>query len=81
MESVETPSSMCDVLVLGAGLSGLYSLYSIRKRFPLWRVKGVEAGGDVGGTWYWQAAIDRGTLSPVVSELIAPAGTRTRAAA
>ena len=49
----ESANSMHDVLVLGAGLSGLYSLYSIRKRFPSWRVRGIEAGGDVGGTWYW----------------------------
>ncbi|KAF2166419.1 hypothetical protein M409DRAFT_23059 [Zasmidium cellare ATCC 36951] len=46
---------MHDVLILGAGLSGLYSLYSIRKRFPSWRVKALEAGGDVGGTWYWNS--------------------------
>lgn len=42
-----------DVLIVGAGLSGLCSLYHIRERFPSWRVRVLEAGGDVGGTWYW----------------------------
>ncbi|KAJ4377334.1 hypothetical protein N0V83_000159 [Neocucurbitaria cava] len=42
-----------DVLIIGAGLSGLCSLYHIRERFPTWRVKVLEAGTDVGGVWYW----------------------------
>ncbi|CAI7579968.1 unnamed protein product [Penicillium discolor] len=42
-----------DVLIIGAGLSGICSLYNIRKRFPSWTVKVIEAGDDVGGTWYW----------------------------
>lgn len=42
-----------DVIVLGAGLSGIYSLYTIKKRFPQWSVQGLEAGSDVGGTWNW----------------------------
>ncbi|KAF1847894.1 cyclohexanone monooxygenase [Cucurbitaria berberidis CBS 394.84] len=42
-----------DVLIIGAGLSGVCSLYHIRKRFPTWRVKVLEAGTDVGGVWYW----------------------------
>lgn len=42
-----------DVLIIGAGLSGIYSLYEIRRRFPSWRVRVIEAGTDVGGVWYW----------------------------
>lgn len=42
-----------DVLIIGAGLSGIYSLYKLRKEFPHWRVKAVEAGSDAGGVWYW----------------------------
>ena len=42
-----------DVLILGAGLSGICSLYHIRQRFPSWSVKAIEAGEGVGGTWYW----------------------------
>ncbi|KAF7189150.1 2-oxo-Delta(3)-4,5,5-trimethylcyclopentenylacetyl-CoA monooxygenase [Pseudocercospora fuligena] len=50
-----TSETVHDVLILGAGLSGVYSLYSIRERFPSWRVKVLEAGTDVGGTWYWNS--------------------------
>ncbi|KAJ4301889.1 hypothetical protein N0V90_003985 [Kalmusia sp. IMI 367209] len=44
-----------DVLIVGAGLSGVYSLYEIRRRFPSWRIKVIEAGTDVGGVWYWNS--------------------------
>lgn len=40
-----------DVVVIGAGFAGMYATYRA------WReglsVHGFEAGGDVGGTWYW----------------------------
>ncbi|RMD42370.1 hypothetical protein DV735_g2782, partial [Chaetothyriales sp. CBS 134920] len=42
-----------DVLIIGAGLSGICSLHHIRERFPSWRIRVLEAGADVGGTWYW----------------------------
>ena len=42
-----------DVLILGAGLSGICSLYHIRRRFPSWRIRVLEAGSGPGGTWYW----------------------------
>lgn len=42
-----------DVLVIGAGLSGICTLCHLRQRFPSWRVKVIEAGGGAGGTWYW----------------------------
>lgn len=42
-----------DALIIGAGLSGICTLYNIRQRFPTWRVKVLEAGTDVGGVWYW----------------------------
>ncbi|KAL5458743.1 hypothetical protein PMIN06_003207 [Paraphaeosphaeria minitans] len=48
-------SQTYDVLIIGAGLSGVYSLYEIRKRFPSWRVTVIEAGDDVGGVWYWNS--------------------------
>jgi cyclohexanone monooxygenase len=41
-----------DAIVIGAGFSGLYMLKSLRDRLGL-NVKGYEAGGGVGGTWYW----------------------------
>ncbi len=40
-----------DVIVVGAGLSGLYALYRLRERGFTARV--LEAGSGVGGTWYW----------------------------
>ena len=40
-----------DVVVVGAGFSGLYLLYRLRKAGFSKRV--FERGGDVGGTWYW----------------------------
>ena len=41
-----------DALVIGAGFAGLYQLHSLRDRLGL-RVRVLEAGGDLGGTWYW----------------------------
>ena len=40
-----------DVLVVGAGMAGLYLLYRLR-RLGLSAVA-LEAAEDVGGTWYW----------------------------
>ncbi|WP_425825948.1 flavin-containing monooxygenase [Streptomyces fractus] len=40
-----------DVIVIGAGFAGLYQLHRLRALGFDTRV--IEAGGDVGGTWYW----------------------------
>src|SRR3546814_2505371 len=40
-----------DVLIIGAGISGMYQLLLLR-RLGL-RVRVFEAGSGVGGTWYW----------------------------
>ena len=40
-----------DVIVIGAGMSGLYQLYRLRELGM--RVMVLEAGTGVGGTWYW----------------------------
>ncbi len=40
-----------DVLVIGAGFSGLYQLYRLRDLG--FKVHLVEAGGGLGGVWYW----------------------------
>jgi cation diffusion facilitator CzcD-associated flavoprotein CzcO len=42
-----------DVLIIGAGLSGISCIYHLRKLFPSWRIKAVEAADEVGGTWYF----------------------------
>ena len=44
-----------DVVVVGAGFSGLYLLYRLRKAGFSTRV--FERGGDVGGTWYWNLSL------------------------
>ncbi|KAI0398951.1 putative flavoprotein [Xylaria palmicola] len=41
-----------DVLILGAGFSGVCALHHIREHFPQWRVKALEASSGVGGTWH-----------------------------
>jgi len=41
-----------DALVIGAGFAGLYQLHTLRNRLGL-SAKLLEAGGDLGGTWYW----------------------------
>src|SRR5437867_4184358 len=40
-----------DVIIIGAGVTGLYALYRLRERG--FSVRAFEAGGGVGGTWYW----------------------------
>ncbi|MEV0685237.1 NAD(P)/FAD-dependent oxidoreductase [Nocardia sp. NPDC050378] len=40
-----------DAVIIGAGWAGLYSLIKLRQLGL--RVKIVEAGSGVGGTWYW----------------------------
>jgi|SRR5262245_2873832 len=40
-----------DVVIVGAGFAGLYMLHRLRALGCSARV--FEAGGDVGGTWYW----------------------------
>ncbi|MBT5191723.1 MAG: NAD(P)/FAD-dependent oxidoreductase [Rhodospirillaceae bacterium] len=41
----------CDVVIVGAGFSGLYLLHRLRGLG--YSVRVFEAGDDVGGTWYW----------------------------
>ncbi|KKL19973.1 hypothetical protein LCGC14_2460110, partial [marine sediment metagenome] len=42
----------CDVIVIGAGFSGLYALHKLRDGLGL-DVAVLEMGDGVGGTWYW----------------------------
>src|SRR4051812_3919870 len=60
MRDVSTADSMVadaragvdvDVLVVGAGITGIYQMY--RAREAGFSVALVEAGDGVGGTWYW----------------------------
>ncbi|HET7880005.1 MAG TPA: NAD(P)/FAD-dependent oxidoreductase, partial [Acetobacteraceae bacterium] len=47
-----TTVTKLDALVIGAGFAGLYQLLRLRDHLGL-SVKVLEAGGGVGGTWYW----------------------------
>ena len=40
-----------DVIIIGAGVTGLYALYRLRALGL--SVRAFEEGGGVGGTWYW----------------------------
>jgi cation diffusion facilitator CzcD-associated flavoprotein CzcO len=40
-----------DALIVGAGFAGMYMLHRLRGLG--FRVRVIEAGSDVGGTWYW----------------------------
>jgi cyclohexanone monooxygenase len=40
-----------DAIIIGAGVGGLYAIHRLRSLGLT--VRAFEAGGDVGGTWYW----------------------------
>jgi cyclohexanone monooxygenase len=40
-----------DAIIVGAGVGGLYAIYRLHQLGL--NVRAFEAGGDVGGTWYW----------------------------
>ena len=40
-----------DAIIIGAGVTGLYSLYRLRELG--FSVRAFEEGGGVGGTWFW----------------------------
>lgn len=46
-----TQATDIDVVIIGAGISGMYQLHLLRESGL--RVRVLEAGSDVGGTWYW----------------------------
>lgn len=46
-----TDTDSYDVVVVGAGFSGMYAVHHLLSLG--FTVQGLEAGDDVGGTWYW----------------------------
>src|SRR3974390_6204 len=48
---IRSAAADVDVLVVGAGITGIYQLY--RALDAGFSALLVEAGGGVGGTWYW----------------------------
>lgn len=51
-EAGSSTSTDFDAIVIGAGFSGLYMLHRLRNVMGL-SARVFEAGGGVGGTWYW----------------------------
>ena len=47
----ERPTPDVDVVVVGAGIAGLYLAYRLSRAG--YRLRVFEAADDVGGTWYW----------------------------
>ena len=41
-----------DAIIIGAGFAGLYQLHLLRDHLKLSALV-LEAGDEVGGTWYW----------------------------
>ena len=50
-EKLKKIDNRYDVIVVGAGFAGLYALHRLRGEGL--KVKVIEKGGDLGGTWYW----------------------------
>ena len=51
MAGIDNAATDVDVVVVGAGFAGLYMLVRLRQLGLSARV--IEAGDNVGGTWYW----------------------------
>ena len=45
------PTEKLDLIIVGAGFAGMYMLHRARQQGLTAKV--LEAGSDVGGTWYW----------------------------
>ncbi|WP_221795071.1 flavin-containing monooxygenase [Aquisediminimonas sediminicola] len=45
------PPLKLDVMIIGAGIAGLYQLHKLREMGL--KVRAFETGSGVGGTWYW----------------------------
>jgi cyclohexanone monooxygenase len=51
MATATNETERVDAVVVGGGFAGLYMVHKLREAG--YSVQGIEAGGDVGGTWYW----------------------------
>src|SRR5260370_36231489 len=51
LASSSTNATQLDALIVGAGIAGMYQLYRLREQGLT--VRGLEAGDNLGGTWYW----------------------------
>jgi cation diffusion facilitator CzcD-associated flavoprotein CzcO len=48
---MQTTDQPLDVMIIGAGVAGLYQLHMLREQGL--KVRAFDAAGGVGGTWYW----------------------------
>jgi cyclohexanone monooxygenase len=51
MAVVDKDEPDLDVIIIGAGIGGLYAIYRLRKLGL--KIRAYEAGDGVGGTWFW----------------------------
>lgn len=51
MSATEAKAERFDIIIVGAGFAGLYALHRLRAEG--YSAKIIEAGGGVGGTWFW----------------------------
>ena len=52
MKQINLNEKEYDVIIVGAGFSGLYQLICLRDQLEM-NCLVIETGDDVGGTWYW----------------------------
>ena len=64
----QKPHTAVDVIVIGAGFAGLYSLHLLRGMG--WKVRVLEAAADVGGVWYWQNPFDAGVKATAARAVV-----------
>ena len=48
---IDAEADRIDAIVVGAGFAGLYALHKLRTKGL--RAQVLEAGKDIGGTWFW----------------------------
>ncbi|KAI6246759.1 FAD-containing monooxygenase EthA [Erysiphe necator] len=51
MGSIDRPSRLFDILIVGAGISGIDMAYRIKTEFPKYNYAILEARDAIGGTW------------------------------
>lgn len=50
-QNVDPNPQRRDILIVGGGFGGMYAVYKFREMG--FKLQAFEAGGDVGGVWYW----------------------------
>jgi cation diffusion facilitator CzcD-associated flavoprotein CzcO len=51
MRSLDAGARRLDAIIVGGGFGGMYAVYKFREMGL--KVQAFEAGGDLGGVWYW----------------------------